>query len=103
MNEYLSCIEESKDERKFTMIQPHLLTHLIQNFREEIEGKRLFLTPGTPRFKIQRSTTNMDALDTQSQRKYRSSVGMLLYSTKYSQQDIRYIVQELSKCMDSAT
>jgi hypothetical protein len=41
VNEYLSCyIEESKDERKPTMIQPHLLTRLIKNFGEEIEGKR---------------------------------------------------------------
>jgi hypothetical protein len=52
---YLSCcIEESKDEAKLTMIQPHLLTCLIKNFGEEIEGKRKSLTPGTPRFKIQR-------------------------------------------------
>jgi hypothetical protein len=85
VNEYLSfCIEESKDEAKLTMIQPHLLTHLIENFWEEIEGKRKFLTPGTPRFKIQRLTINMDVLDPQSQRKYRSGVGMLLYLTKYS-------------------
>jgi hypothetical protein len=85
MNEYLSCcIEESKDERKLTMIQSHLLTHLTKNFGEKIEGKRKFLTPGTPRFKIQRSTTNMDVLDAQSQRKYRSGIGMLLYLTKYS-------------------
>jgi hypothetical protein len=85
VNEYLSCcIEESKDEGKLTMIQPHLLTRLIQNFGEEVEGKRKVLTPGTPRFKIQRSTINMDVLDPQSQRKYRSGVGMLLYLTKYS-------------------
>jgi hypothetical protein len=85
VNEYLSCcIEESKDQRKLTMIQPHLLTRLIQNFGEEIEGKRKFLTPGMPRFKTQRSTINMDVLDPQSQRKYRSRVGMLLYLTKYS-------------------
>jgi hypothetical protein len=51
---------------------------LIKNFREEIEGKRMFVTPGTPRFEIQSSTINMDVLDTQSQRKYRSGVGMLL-------------------------
>jgi hypothetical protein len=39
VNEYLSCcIEESKDERKLTMIQPHLLTHLITNFGEQIKG-----------------------------------------------------------------
>jgi hypothetical protein len=85
VNEYLSCcIEESKGEGKLTMIQLHLLAFLIQNFGEEIEGKRKLLTPGTPRFKIQRSTINMDVLDTQSQRKYRSGVGMLLYFTKYS-------------------
>jgi hypothetical protein len=46
VNEYLSCcIKESKDDRKFTMIQLHLLTHLIENFGEEIEAKRKFLTP----------------------------------------------------------
>jgi hypothetical protein len=61
--EYLSCcIEESKDEGKLTVIHPHL----IKNFGEEIERKRKFLTPGTPRFKIQRSTINMDVLDTKS-------------------------------------
>jgi hypothetical protein len=76
---------------------------LIKNFGKEIERKRKFLTPGMPRFKIQRSTINMDVLDPQSQRKYRSGVGMLLYLTKYSRPDISNIVQELSKCMDSAT
>jgi hypothetical protein len=45
----------------------------------------------------------MDVLDPQSQRKYRSGVGMLLYLTKYSQQDISNIVRELSKCMDFVT
>jgi hypothetical protein len=104
VNEYLSCfIEESKDEAKLTMIQPHLLTRLIKNFGEEIEGKRKFLTPGTPRFKIQSSTINMDALNPQSQRKYRSGVGILLYLTKYSCPHISNIVRELSKFMDSAT
>jgi hypothetical protein len=104
VNEYLSCcIEESKDEAKLTMIQPHILNLLIKNFREEVEGKKKFLTPGTPRFKIQRSTINMDVLDPQSQRKYRFGVGMLFYLTKYARPDISNIVQELSKCMDSAT
>jgi hypothetical protein len=79
VNEYLSCcIEESKDEAKLTMIQPHLLTRLIKNFGEEIEGKRKFLTPGMSRFKIQRSTINLEILDPQSERKHRSGVGMLL-------------------------
>jgi hypothetical protein len=35
-DEYLSCcIEGSKDEGKLTMIQPNLLTCLIQNFGDE--------------------------------------------------------------------
>jgi hypothetical protein len=82
------------------------LTHNLnenKNFEEEIEGKRKFLTPGTPIFKIQRSTINMDILDPQSQRKYRSGVGMLLYLTKYSGPEISNIVRKLSKCMDSAS
>jgi hypothetical protein len=104
VNEYLSCcIEELKDERKLTTIQPLLLTCLIKNFVEEIKGKRKFLTPGTQRSKVQRSTINMDVLDLQSQRKYRSGVGMLLYLTKYSRPDITKFVQGLSKFMDSAT
>jgi hypothetical protein len=45
----------------------------------------------------------MDVLVTQSQRKYSSGVGMLSYLTKYSQSDTSSIVQELSKCMYSAT
>jgi hypothetical protein len=93
MNEYLSCcIEESKDEGKFTMIQPHLLTCLMKNFGEEIKGKRKFVTPGMKRLKLQRSTINMDVLESQFQTKDRSGVGILLYLTKYSQPDISNIV-----------
>jgi hypothetical protein len=92
-NEYLSfCIEESKGEGKVTMIQPHLLNCLIQNFGNEIMGNRKFLNPGMLRFKIQKSTINVDVLDEHFQRRYRSGVGMLLYLTKYSLPDIFNIV-----------
>jgi hypothetical protein len=37
------CLEESKNEGKLTMIQPHLLNCLIQNFGEEIKGKGISL------------------------------------------------------------
>jgi hypothetical protein len=41
VNEYLSCcIEESKNERKLTMIQPHLLTCLIKNWEKKLKEKR---------------------------------------------------------------
>jgi hypothetical protein len=104
VKEYLSCcIVESKDKRKLTMVQPHQLNRLIDKFGDDIEGKRKVSTPGTPRFKIQKSTENMDVLDYNHQKKYQSGVGMLLYLTKYSRPDISNIVRELSKCMESAT
>jgi hypothetical protein len=65
------------------MIQPHLLICLIPNFGE-VKNRRKFLTPDTPTFKIRNSITQMDLLDVDHQRKYRSGVDMLLYLTKYS-------------------
>jgi hypothetical protein len=99
------CIEELKDKGKLTMIQLYLLTCLIfiPNFGDEIRGKRKFLTPGKPKFKIQRSAINMHVLDAHYHRRYRSGFRMLLYSTGHSCPDIYDFVQELSKCMDSAT
>ena len=79
------------------------MTRLTQKFEEEIKGKRKYSTPGTPRFKIQRSTEDIEVLDDEHQKKYRSGVGMLLYLTKYSRPDICNIVRELSKCMDLAS
>jgi hypothetical protein len=89
VNEYLNFfIEESKDKRKLTMIQPHALTCLSQSFGDEIKGKRKFLTPGMLRIKMQKSTINMDILDAHYQKIYRFRVGMLLSLTKYSCPDI---------------
>jgi hypothetical protein len=92
-------LKSQRRNEKLTMIQPHLLTHLIQKFEDKIKGKRKFLNPCTPRFKFQKSSINMDVLDTHYQRRYRSGDEMLLYLTKYSCLDICYIVQELSKYM----
>jgi hypothetical protein len=42
VNEYLSyCIEESKNGRKRTVIQPHLMACLIQNLGEEKRNKEV--------------------------------------------------------------
>ena len=85
------------------MIQPHLLTCLTPKFGEEIKGMRKYLMPGIPRFKVIKSTNDIEVHDNEYQTKYCSGVGMLLYLTKYSLPDISNIVQELSKCMDSAS
>jgi hypothetical protein len=85
------------------MIQPHLLIQLSQKFGKEIKKMRKYLTPGTPRFKIQRFTDDLEVINDDLQRKYRSGVGMLLYLTKYTRPDISNIIRELSKCMNAAS
>jgi hypothetical protein len=45
----------------------------------------------------------MEVIDTDQQKKYRSGVGILLYSTNYSRSDIRKVVKVLSIGMDGAT
>jgi hypothetical protein len=35
---------------------------LTQKFGEEIKKRRKYLTPGTPRFKIQRSTDDLEVI-----------------------------------------
>jgi hypothetical protein len=92
-----------KIEAKLTLIQPHLLARLTRKFGEEIKKMRKYLTPGTPRFKIQKSTEDLEVINDDFQRKYRSGVGMLLYLNKYSRPDISNIVRELSKCMNAAS
>jgi hypothetical protein len=68
-----------------------------------VAEKRKYAISGTPRFKIQGTTVDMDILDIEHQKKYRSGVGMLLYLTKYSRPDICNIVYDFSKCTDSDT
>jgi hypothetical protein len=85
------------------MIEPDLLIQLTQKFGEDIKKMRKYLTPCTPRFKIQRSTDDLELINDDFQKKYRYGVRMLLYLTKYSRPDISNIVRELSKCMNAAS
>ena len=102
--DYLSCrIIENEHNNSILMLQPHLISRLIEKFGLEVKDKKVFKTPGTPRFKVIRSTEDMDLIDEKMQSKYRSGVGMLLYLTKYSRPDICNVVRELSKCVDGAT
>jgi hypothetical protein len=59
VNEYLSCcIEESKDEAKLTMIQPHLLNCLIKILEKKLKkkGTSLLLVRQGLKFKGQQLT-----------------------------------------------
>jgi hypothetical protein len=56
-----------------------------------------YLIHGTPRFKIQKSTNDIDVLDGEYQRQHHSGVSMLFYLTNYSRPDISNIIRELSR------
>jgi hypothetical protein len=76
---------------------------LEAKFGQEVCNKRLYKTPGTPRFKIVHPTTGDDVIDADLQGSYQSAVGMLLYLTKYSRPDLCNDVRELAKCKYKAT
>jgi hypothetical protein len=59
--------------------------------------------PGTPRSKIKKSTKEMGVIDVNHEKKYRSRIRILMYSTKYSRPDIYNFESKLFECMDSET
>jgi Reverse transcriptase (RNA-dependent DNA polymerase) len=49
--DYLSC-RAIEDKKRILILQPHLINNLQAKFGNEVEKKRVYKTPGTPRFKI---------------------------------------------------
>jgi hypothetical protein len=85
LKDYLSyCVIEDLESKSILILQPHLIKNLEANFGQEICNKRVYKTPGIPRFKIVRPATDDDVIDADLQGRYRSAVGMLLYLKKYS-------------------
>ena len=53
LKDYLSCrIIETKNLNQITILQPHLINNLLDKFGNEVLGKRICRTSGTPRLKI---------------------------------------------------
>jgi len=94
---------KTKNLNQITILQPHLINNLMDKFGDEVLGKRICRTPGTPRLKVIRPDKDSQLIDAELQIRYCSGVGMLLYLAKYSRPDISNVVRELSKCMDGAT
>jgi hypothetical protein len=80
-------------KNKIVMLQAHLINQLIQKFDNHTSGKRNRKKPGIRRFKVQSPTKEMKFLDPNSQKKYRSRVGMFLCMTKYLRPDIRNVLR----------
>ena len=60
---------ENVEERKVLILQPHLINNLIEKFGEEVSHKRVYGTPGTPRFKVTRPDKDSDSIDEKSSEK----------------------------------
>jgi hypothetical protein len=69
------------------ILQPHLINNLQTKFGNEVEKKRVYKTPGTPRFKFVRPSNEDDTID----------------GNLHSRTDFCNVVRELSRCMDKAT
>jgi hypothetical protein len=54
--------------------QSHLINNLEAKFGQEVCNKRVYKTPGTPRFKIVYPATDDDVIDADLQGRYRSAV-----------------------------
>jgi hypothetical protein len=71
LNDYLSCrIIEDAHLKQILILQPHLTSNLEAKFGEEVEGKKVYKTPGTPRFKIIRPDDDDDIINSVLQSRY---------------------------------
>jgi hypothetical protein len=97
------CVIEDSDSKLIIILQPHLINILEAKLGHEVCNKRVYQTPGTPRFKIVCPADDDDAINADLQGRYRSAVGMILHQTKYSRPDLCHVIRELAKYMDRAT
>jgi hypothetical protein len=83
LKDYLTChVIEDPNLKSILILQPHLINNLEAKFGNEVCNKRVYRTPGTPRFKIVRPDDDADVINSTLQSCYQSGVSMLLYLTK---------------------
>jgi hypothetical protein len=71
LKDYLSyCVIEDLESKSVMILQPHLINNLEAKFGQEVCNKRVYKTPGTPRFKIVRLATDDDVIDADLQGRY---------------------------------
>ena len=80
-----------------------LILSLEKKYGEEVQKLYNYLTPGTPGLHQVREKDTALMLPKETQERYRSGIGMVLYLVKYSQPDIANSVRELSKVLHCST
>ena len=100
LEDYLSCeISIDRENKRAYIHQPHLISKLEHKFKDLLEGKIEYKTPGTPHGHMQ--VTEEEKINADLHSRYRSGVGMLLYLVKHTRPDIANATRELSKVLDS--
>jgi hypothetical protein len=80
ITDYLSFqLIENAELKEILILQPHLIKNLEAKFGDGVKNKRVYKTPGTPRFKILCPGNDDDIIEPNFQSRYRSGIGMLLY------------------------
>jgi hypothetical protein len=96
LTDYLICqLIENSELKEILILQLHLINNLEAKFGDEVKNKRIYKTPGAPRFKIVCPENDEDIIAPNLQSRYRSGVGILLYLIKYSRLDLCNVVREL--------
>jgi hypothetical protein len=71
LKDYLSCcVIEDFESKLILILQPHRINNLEAKFGQEVCNKRVYKTPGTPRFKIVRPAADDDVIDADLQGRY---------------------------------
>jgi hypothetical protein len=84
LTDYLSCCAiENEEKSEILILQSHLINNLVEKFENEVLDRRVYKTPGTPRFKITCLDDELELINVELQKPYCSGVGMLLYLTKH--------------------
>jgi hypothetical protein len=61
---------EDLESKSILILQSHLINNLEAKFWQEVCNKRVYKTPGTPRFKIVRPAADDDVIDADLQGRY---------------------------------
>jgi Reverse transcriptase (RNA-dependent DNA polymerase) len=107
-SDYLSCDIKIDHDKKIAWIgQTTLMRKLIRKFKDKVNNKYKYKTPGTPGQTVERPSdddqNNKTILPPEKQTEYRSGVGTLIQFANKTRPDLANPVRELAKCMDKAT
>ena len=93
----------NSDKTQVIIHQSKLSLKLINKFKKELDCIKVPITPGVPSLIISKPNKDERLIDDDSQTRYRSAVGSILYLVKISRPDLSNISRELSKVMMKCT